>query len=426
MLSAAHDLLKEEKGTNGTIHNNTLDQNIDVGNGTDPIMKCNPIGTGAILLADILPTLIVKLLAPFFVEKLSYNIRVIFCIICTTAALLIVGLFRTITLTIIGVCFGSISAGLGEITFLALMSFYDKSVIGLWSSGTGAAGILGSLFYAVLTTLHVSPRVSILIVLIIPIVQIFSYLQLPNHPFTYDLHRDDDGGGERNKRNYETITHHQEEGRSSNDVGKIEEDKRIHNLNESFHEAIELSRKRVPVRQDMSIQEKLNILPSLLKYMIPLSLVYFFEYFINQTFFELVYYGRIFLSSKQQYQWFQVDYQLGVFISRSSLSFFKIKKLWLLPILQFANLLFIMFHVLYCFIPNISIIFIFIFWEGLLGGSAYVNTFYQIREKFSADIREYCLGVASLGDSFGIVLSGILSVPSHNSLCHRQIRCKYF
>lgn len=43
---------------------------------------------------------------------------------------------------------------------------------------------------------------------------------------------------------------------------------------ESQEQIIEVPRK--------SFKEKINLVPGLMKYMIPLGLVYFFEYFINQ------------------------------------------------------------------------------------------------------------------------------------------------
>ena len=40
-------------------------------------LDCNAISTGAILLADILPTLLIKSCAPFFVHHIPYDIRVL-------------------------------------------------------------------------------------------------------------------------------------------------------------------------------------------------------------------------------------------------------------------------------------------------------------------------------------------------------------
>ena len=38
---------------------------------------------------------------------------------------------------LVGVCCASYGSGLGEMTFLCLTSYYDKSTISAWSSGTG-------------------------------------------------------------------------------------------------------------------------------------------------------------------------------------------------------------------------------------------------------------------------------------------------
>ncbi|OPL32979.1 isoform a, partial [Mytilus galloprovincialis] len=95
---------------------------------------------------------------------------------------------------------------------------------------------------------------------------------------------------------------------------------------------------------------------------------------------------------------------LGVFISRSSVNFFEVKRLWVLPIIQFINLGILLTQVFYRYIPNIAIIFVIIFFEGLLGGAAFVNTFYQISKEIRAEYREYSLGAATIADSFGLIL----------------------
>lgn len=72
-----------------------------------------------------------------------------------------------------GVCCASISSGFGEITMLQLTSFYSKHTVSAWSSGTGAAGLFGSLSFTLLTSVFdVSPRTAILILLFIPVLQV--------------------------------------------------------------------------------------------------------------------------------------------------------------------------------------------------------------------------------------------------------------
>jgi battenin len=166
-----------------------------------------------------------------------------------------------------------------------------------------------------------------------------------------------------------------------------------------------------------SFTEKLIYIKSLLHFMVPLCLVYLFEYFINQGLFEMVYFPNTFVDHEQQYQWYQVTYQIGVFISRSSVNIIHIKYIWIMAILQGLNVIFFVFEAIYMFVPNIWIIFGLIAFEGLLGGGAYVNTFYRMSKEIPATRREYAMSVVTLSDSLGITLAGILAMPMHNYVC---------
>lgn len=119
----------------------------------------------------------------------------------------------------------------------------------------------------------------------------------------------------------------------------------------------------------------------------------------------------------EQYRWYQVTYQVGVFISRSSVNIVKIKHIWLMAVLQFGVLSFFFAEAILMFTPNIWIIFGIIFFEGLLGGGAYVNTFYRMTKEIPATRREYAMGVVALSDSVGITLAGFIAMPTHNWIC---------
>lgn len=134
--------------------------------------------------------------------------------------------------------------------------------------------------------------------------------------------------------------------------------------------------------------------------------------------FELVHFSDIWLNHSSQYRWLQVDYQIGVFISRSSVNIVQIDKVWIMSILQFVNVIYFLFEVLYFFTPNIWIIFAIVFWEGLLGGGAYVNTFYRISKDVHPEPkRQFVMGITAISDSVGIALAGIFSIPTHNAIC---------
>lgn len=50
--------------------------------------------------------------------------------------------------------------------------------------------------------------------------------------------------------------------------------------------------------------------------------------------YELIEFDGIWLTHAEQYRWLQVDYQIGVFISRSSVNLVTINKIWIMAVLQ--------------------------------------------------------------------------------------------
>jgi battenin len=88
-----------------------------------------------------------------------------------------------------------------------------------------------------------------------------------------------------------------------------------------------------------------------------------------------------------------------------------------MAVLQLINVVFFTFESIYAFVPNIWIVFAIILFEGLLGGGAYVNTFYRMSKEIPQVRREYAMSVVTLSDTGGITLAGFLSMPAHNWIC---------
>lgn len=130
-----------------------------------------------------------------------------------------------------------------------------------------------------------------------------------------------------------------------------------------------------------------------------------------------MYFENIWIDKAAQYRWLQVDYQIGVFLSRSSVNLFKINQIWLMSVLQFINIGIMLFEVIRFVSPTIWIVFVVVLWEGLLGGGAYVNTFYRMSHEVPERERNFALGVVSVADSIGIALAGVFAIPAHNALC---------
>ncbi|XP_070340050.1 battenin isoform X2 [Equus asinus] len=267
MLSAAHDILSHQRAPGNQSH-------VDPGPTPTPHnsssrFDCNPVSTAAVLLADILPTLAIKLLAPLGLHLLPYSPRVFVSGVCAAGSFILVAFSHSMGTSLCGVVLASISSGLGEITFLSLTAFYPRAVIAWWSSGTGGAGLLGALSYLGLTQAGLSPQHTLLSMLGIPALMLASYFFLLTSPGPQDP------GGE-------------EEAETAARQPLISS------------EAPELKPDYSP---NLSLQERWTVFKGLLWHIIPLVVVYFAEYFINQGLFELLFFRNTSLSHAQQYRW---------------------------------------------------------------------------------------------------------------------------
>ncbi|XP_065165723.1 battenin isoform X2 [Atheta coriaria] len=364
MLSAAHDILKEEEG--GDDNTDSLSRMLR-GNGTSASDRnCNEFSTGAILLADIIPSLIIKFTAPFL--PFYVHVRLVLCVLLSAGGFLIVAFSTSQWMSILGVISTSLCSGLGEVTLLQYSSFYDKNVVSTWSSGTGGAGVFGALSYALLKNL--GPRNALLIMLIVPAVMAVAFWLI--------LMRPDEQPAVLQQREVE---------------------------------------QRDAEQPLQALRTKIGKVPGLMKYMIPLGLVYLFEYFINQGLYELLQYADTFLDYSEQYVWLQVDYQIGVFLSRSSVNLFHVKHIWLMSVFQLANVFIFSADAIFYIFPSFYIVLALVLWEGVLGGAAYVNTFYKISSEVPEEEKQFSMGVTSFADSIGITLAGVFAMLAHDAIC---------
>uniref|UniRef100_A0A915PIA9 Battenin n=1 Tax=Setaria digitata TaxID=48799 RepID=A0A915PIA9_9BILA len=360
MLSAAEDILEQQDHHNATdIEAKCLDK--------ITTRHCSIMTTGTILLADILPCLFVKLSFPFFMQRIPFGIR--HFLICSLQALsyLIVAFSSGVLMSLTGVVFASFSSGLGEITYLSLTPYFNKNTISTWSSGTGGAGVMGALVYAALTEPHLfnlSPKVTLLVMLVVPIIFSLAYwclLVLPESIHQVSV--------------MEPKTWIVPETRlSTTSFRDTSYTETIEKADEKSQQSTESVKQRL-----LSFREMLLTTYSLLRFMIPLMLVYFGEYLINQGIVQLIFYPcdkGWNLTRSSQYRWYQVLYQAGVFISRSSINIIQLPYwiLVLLPVLQ-----------------------------------------------VEPDSREFALSISSLGDSFGIVAAGFASIPIFNYVCSTSL-----
>jgi battenin len=159
--------------------------------------------------------------------------------------------------------------------------------------------------------------------------------------------------------------------------------------------------------------------------MLPLFIVFWAEYTINQGVAPVLLFPldqTPFHRLREHYVYYQCMYQLGVFLSRSSLSVFPVKNIWALSLLQVGTLLALLTQaLLFNILPSIYLVLAVIFWEGLLGGATYVNAFHQIVTKVPEAYREFSMGATALADTLGITLAAISAILIQPPLCQWQV-----
>uniref|UniRef100_A0A2I3S4S3 Battenin n=1 Tax=Pan troglodytes TaxID=9598 RepID=A0A2I3S4S3_PANTR len=364
MLSAAHDILSHKRTSGNQSH-------VDPGptlmpHNSSSRFDCNSVSTAAVLLADILPTLVIKLLAPLGLHLLPYSPRVLVSGICAAGSFVLVAFSHSVGTSLCGVVFASISSGLGEVTFLSLTAFYPRAVISWWSSGTGGAGLLGALSYLGLTQAGLSPQQTLLSMLGIPALLLASYFLLLTSPEAQDP------GGE-------------EEAESAARQPLI--------------------RTEAPESKPaFDLRERWTVLQG-----------------SDDGWFELLFSATSLSHAQTSSPYLmplgnQMLYQAGFCSPRSSLDCCRI------PVSPWGpgpclNLVFLLADVWFGFLPSIYLVFLIILYEGLLGGAAYVNTFHNIALETSDEHREFAMAATCISDTLGISLSGLLALPLHDFLC---------
>jgi battenin len=105
-----------------------------------------------VLLADVMPSFVIKFAAPFFIHKVPYKVRISSLVALSSIGMLVIAYSERVGPRLFGVILASLSSGLGEISFLQLTHFYSEWSLPGFSSGTGAAGLVGSFAFLLMTT----------------------------------------------------------------------------------------------------------------------------------------------------------------------------------------------------------------------------------------------------------------------------------
>ncbi|KAK4237587.1 batten's disease protein Cln3 [Achaetomium macrosporum] len=384
---------------------------------------------GVVLLADVLPSFLTKLVAPYFIHRVPYALRICVFVALSCAGMLLVAyaaVSGSVGAKLFGVVLASLSSGGGELSFLGLTHYYGHMSLAAWGSGTGGAGLVGAGLYVVLTGwIGLGVRESLLVGAVLPGVMLVAFFgvlpraRLKGWQKEYEpLQEGDDGavvvvGRER-----------EDEEEGFDDVPAGAASASLLAPGPSVAATAYHTRHGSGGGKGSFLANLRRARALFFPYMLPLLLVYVAEYTINQGVAPTLLFPleqSPFSEFRAFYPFYGFLYQLGVFISRSSTPFVRIHHLYFPSLLQVANLVLLTLHALLNFIPSVYLVFVIIFWEGLLGGAVYVNTFAEIMEKVPAEDREFSLGATSVSDSGGICIAGFLGMAMEVWLCHWQV-----
>ncbi|KAF8584628.1 batten's disease protein Cln3 [Ramaria rubella] len=397
---------------------------------------------GIIAFCNITPALIAKVGWPYILKgRIRYRIRLISCCVLSVLGMLVVSAFDSLYMRLLGIGLASFSSGLGELTFLQLSTTYrPRSVagyaVGYFASGTGAAGLVGAALWWFVRSLGVRLGIGLSAILPVVIPLAFILLLPPSAVFASRALDIGDDNADTNVSAYAPIPTGEEHDHPASPP--------------MFSSTGATSKAALTPRDKWTL-----VRPLLLKYMLPLSCVYLFEYTINQGIAPTLVFpvpspitqpflSHIITSIRDYYPLWQLVYQSTVFISRSSLSVgippLPSRLLPLPAIIQAAILITLAIESasgIFDFASeewSFFCVFILISTEGICGGLAYVNTFYHVGQEPSVSSprgedseiarqeREFKIGSIGFSDSLGILLASILAVPTEVQLCKAQMR----
>ncbi|KAI0375973.1 batten's disease protein Cln3 [Pilatotrama ljubarskyi] len=395
---------------------------------------------GIIAFCNIFPALVAKLGWPYLLKgRIRYARRLVGCTAISVSGMIVVALFDSLYMRLLGICLASFSSGLGELTFLQLSTrYHPPSVagrsVGYFASGTGGAGLVGAFLWWELRNLGV--RVGVGLSSILPFVIPLAYFLVLPRPErfigrAFPVPEEDDLDSAAMTTSYAPLPR----GEDEEDVPITEPEATV----------------KAPIA--LSMEDKWRLAkPMLTRYMLPLFCVYLFEYTINQGISPTLVYpvptpdthwfmSLLIHSIRDYYPLWQLVYQSTVFLSRSSISLgippLPGRLLSMPAIVQGVILSTLAYESAVGIFGDanegwsFAVVFLLIAIEGICGGLAYVNVFYRINQEKhdtpgvdperAKQEREFKIGSIGLADSTGILMASLLAVPTEIELCRAQV-----
>ncbi|XP_041367716.1 battenin-like isoform X2 [Gigantopelta aegis] len=296
------------------------------------------------------------------------------------------------------------SAAFGENVTLGFLSRFPSKLVNAWSSGTGMAGLLGATIYIIFgctvsdkdenKTDHLKHLTKYAFLLTTPVVLLYwvAYFLVIRVPVSQAP---------------QSVNEESDESRPilKSDSGGYEVDE----IDNSSVQSIE--------HRESELKRIWRCLKLVSWLALNLCAVYVFEYVARGCAAKARPSTEYNIGCPELYAALQLCYQAGVFVSRSSVQMFIIKRVDILSLLQLINMVVWIVDVHYKFLP-VAVLPAFMVYVGLLGGASYVNIFYLLLHgnKFPSEDRELCINIVGLSITLGIIIGTGLETLLFNTL----------
>lgn len=113
----------------------------------EDILSGRTLPTSTVLVCFVTPLMLVKLLSPWFIQKIPYVVKTVTISCFMIVGILLISLVENIKVKLLGIALNAMATGASEMVFLALTSFYPQVCISAFVAGTGMASLVAPLYY---------------------------------------------------------------------------------------------------------------------------------------------------------------------------------------------------------------------------------------------------------------------------------------
>ncbi|GBG31174.1 Protein BTN1 [Hondaea fermentalgiana] len=374
-----------------------------------------PGGVGVIYLCNNLPNLVVTVSGPYWFHRVAYRRRVLLCGASFATGVSLVALAKPVWLRLLGVMVGSFAQGLGEASMLARTSFYGRTEITAWSSGTGFAGIFGYAWKALFVDLcGLTFNATLLLANVLPLAFVMVYFGVLYRTQTSLQVVDDD------VENDEAACFVETNGRLSEACANSY--LRMSDENDDSADCVQgttstpmLTTTTTPtadLADPSSFGERLRLFSSLWPFTVPLFVVYIAEYAMQSGTWAAMGFPVHDKGARDKfYLYSNWLYQVGVFLSRSSGGLFRLslRQLWVIPLLQFGLLVFFIWDAVVHVWWNASVLILCLL-VGMFGGAIYVHAMLLMEQRLPSGAQEFAMASAAGAATTGTALANVLGI----------------